>query len=62
VDVRITAFGDTTANDGKVFVLSAARRMGVDKSGPTGAQLATMDNTGFHFLRVRFLSSLVMSA
>jgi hypothetical protein len=60
--MRISAFGDTTANDGKVFLLSAARRMGIDKSGPTGAQLAIMDNTGFHLLPVGFLSSLVMSA
>lgn len=62
MDVRISAFGDTTANDGIVFFLIAARRMRVDKSGPTGAQLAIMDNTGFHLLRVRFLGSLVVSA
>ena len=50
VDVLVRAFGHAAADNGEVFLLVAARRMGVDKGGLAGLQFAIADDAGFHFL------------
>ncbi len=51
MDVLVGRFRYTATDDRKVFLLIAARCVGVDKSGFARLQIAVTDDAFFHFLR-----------
>jgi hypothetical protein len=48
VHMLIRTFGHATADNGKVFFLIAARRMGIDECGFTGFQFAIANDAPVH--------------
>jgi hypothetical protein len=58
MDVLVSAFGYTAADDGEIFLLVAAGGMRVDKGCLAGHQRAAPNDVLFHLLRVHLALSL----
>jgi hypothetical protein len=56
----VSAFRYTATNNGEVFLLVAARGVGIDESCLAWYQSATPDNVLFHILRGHYILSLVI--